>query len=135
MMAAGAIAIAVALLAVGGYALWRAVDTAADPVSAGIAPQSSESRPASPTAVPVLALAVTGTRTRVYVAKPGDGEILVSRVMARGETFVSDERRLAVVVEDGSAVRIRVNGKARPPAEPGVRVAFTVDGDRTASGA
>jgi hypothetical protein len=124
--------IAITLLVVGGYALVKAVDTStADPGAAGAAPQASPRR-TSPSAVPVLAITVTGARCRVYVGVPGGGEVLVGRVMLQGETFVTDKRRLDVVVDDAGAVQIRVNGTVRPVGQPGQRVAFSVDGDRVA---
>lgn len=125
-----AIVIAITLLGVGGYALFKAVDTSQeDPASPGAAP-SSTAPSASNSTPPVLTIAVTGDSTGVYVGIPGGGEVLVNRVLQRGETFIADKPRLNVVVDNSSAVRIRVNGKVRALGKPNQRVSFTVDGDK-----
>lgn len=75
-------------------------------------------------AVPVtLTVTVTGAKCQVFVRVPG-GDILVNRVLVRGQSVRFEEQRLSVVLGDGSAVQVYVNGKLRPPGRTGQRVAF-----------
>jgi hypothetical protein len=81
----------------------------------------------SPSATPAtvtLTVTVTGPKCQVFVRVPG-GDILVNRSLARGQSLRFDEQSLSVVLDDGSAARVYVNGRLRPPGKPGERVAFT----------
>src|SRR3954471_23945340 len=66
---------------------------------------------------------VTGAECQVFVRVPG-GDILVNRSLARGESVRFEEPQLSVVLGDGSAAQVFVNGKLRPPGKAGQRVAF-----------
>jgi hypothetical protein len=92
-----------------------------------VRPPIHHGRPsATPAPVPMtLTLTVTGPKCQVFVRVPG-GDILVNRSLTRGESLRFDEPRLSVVVDDGSAARIAVNGELRPPGKPGQRLTFTV---------
>jgi hypothetical protein len=99
-------------------------------------PKPTPTPPVTPTPTPTpgatvtpagaitLALTVTGKSCAVFVGVPG-GDILVDRSLVRGQSVRLDEQRLSVVLGDGSAVRVYVNGRLRPPGEPGRRVTFT----------
>jgi hypothetical protein len=78
---------------------------------------------ATPVAPVTLTVTVTGAECQVFVRVPG-GDILVNRSLARGESVRFEEPQLSVVLGDGSAAQVFVNGKLRPPGKAGQRVAF-----------
>ncbi|MDF5757481.1 hypothetical protein [Spongiactinospora sp. TRM90649] len=85
-------------------------------------PPSASVRPSAPPTVYIECRRETcGT---VFVRVPG-GDVLLDRELTDGERAVFGEEELDVVLSDGSAVVVEVNGRARPPGEPGERVAFT----------
>ena len=96
-------------------------NAAGSPVSH--APRSSGPAKAAPT----LQLSVTGARSRVFVRIPG-GDVLLDDTLTRGRHAEFDQNELDVVVYDGGAVQITVNGKRRPMASSGQRVQFTAHG-------
>lgn len=77
----------------------------------------------TPAAAVTLAVTVTGAECQVFVRVPG-GDILVNRSLVRGESVRFEEPQLSVVLGDGSAAQVYVNGKLRPPGKAGQRVAF-----------
>jgi hypothetical protein len=80
---------------------------------------------ATPATSITLAIIVTGPKCPVFVQVPG-GDILVNRNLVRGQSVRFEEQRLSVVLGDGGAAQVYVNGHLRPPGEAGRRVAFTV---------
>jgi hypothetical protein len=78
---------------------------------------------ATPAASVTLTVTVTGAECQVFVRVPG-GDILVNRSLVRGQSVRFDEQNLSVVLGDGSAAQVYVNGKLRPPGKAGQRVAF-----------
>lgn len=127
-IAAAAVIAALALLTVGAYALFGALDTQPNRSTTGVASAgASSSHSASP--APALAITVTGKACNVFVSAPGNTEILINRTLQHGESFVADQPHLDVVISDGGAVDIRVNGVRRPPGRAGQQLAFTVTSD------
>jgi hypothetical protein len=123
-VAATAVVGALALLSAGGYALYGALHTgpqAEASASTGASPGASSRSPA-----PTLAITVTGRQCDVFVSTPANRNVLINRTLQHGETFFSDEPRLDVVVSDGGAVDIRVNGRPRPAGSPGQQLSFAV---------
>jgi hypothetical protein len=119
-----AIAALVCLATFAGYRIWD--ETRGRPSSRHAQPSSRHGRPsvsAAPATV-TLSVTVTGAKCQVFVRVPG-GDILVNRSFTRGQSLRFDEQRLSVVLSDGGAARVYVNGHLRPPGEPGRRVAFT----------
>lgn len=129
MIAAGSIALILALLAVGGYALYGALTSKTQPppgVAVGTTPSAPASvGTASPAAPPTLELRVTGPRSDVLVRVPG-GRVLLQRTLVRGQTVRFDDPRLDVTLGDAGAVQVIVNGTPRPRGRPGQRTEFTV---------
>jgi hypothetical protein len=85
--------------------------------------------PSLPTPIPTptpatLAVTVTGANCQVFVRVPG-GDILVNRSLAHGESVRFDDKALSVVLSDGGAVQVYVNGHLRPAGPAGQRAEFT----------
>ncbi|MEV0398846.1 hypothetical protein [Actinoallomurus sp. NPDC050550] len=130
-LAVTTVVVALALLAVGAYAMVDALRTksgATDAASAGAS--SSSSADSSPSArPPVLTITVTGKQCDIFVSTPGNSDILVNRTFQHGETFIADQPRLQVAISDGGAVEIRVNGVRRPAGKPGQQLSFIATND------
>lgn len=75
-------------------------------------------------AAPTLQLNVTGAKSRVFVRIPG-GDVLLDDTLTHGRHAEFDQAALDVVIYDGGAVKVVVNGKARPMGKPGQREQFT----------
>jgi hypothetical protein len=126
VIAVGAVVTALVLLGVGSYALFGALNPKA-PSDGGVRAGSVNASP-SHSKSPVLAITVTGKACNVFVATPGNDQVLVNRLLQHGESFFSDEPRLQVAVSDAGAVQIRVNGVPRAPGRPGQQLSFSVTG-------
>lgn len=148
MIAVGAVVLLLVLIGVAVFALRNALDTkpsapsgtktsqaatgsasgtnAATSTAAGTRsgqPQPTRSGGAVAT-TPTLQLNVTGEKSRVFVRIPG-GDVLLDDVLTHGRHAEFDQAALDVVIYDGGAVRVIVNGKQRPPGKSGERVEFT----------
>lgn len=110
----------VVLICVAAFAVYRIWDHARE---GSPAPHARPTAARSTAGAVTLALTVTGPRCQVFVRVP-DGDILVNRELRRGQSLRFDEPRLNVVLGDGSAARVYVDGRLRPPDPPGRRVAF-----------
>lgn len=115
-----AIVLVIALLVIGGRALFSSLDTPAP---------SSPSPPAATTptaAPPTLRIeCVADTCPLVVVRVPG-GDVLQNREMTKGEVVSYTEPELDVVIEDAATVRVTENGVPRPQGKPGQQEEFTV---------
>lgn len=129
-IATAAVVAALALLTVGAYALFGALDTQPNHGATGGASAAASSSHSPPSA-PALAITVTGEACNVFVSIPGNSDILINRTLQHGESFVVDQPHLDVVISDGGAVDILVNGVRRPPGRPGQQLTFTVTSDDT----
>lgn len=103
------------LICVAAFAAYRIWSLSGDRPVALRPSAAASAAPASPV---TLALTVTGAKCQVFVRVP-DGDILVNRNLLRGESVRLDERRLSVVLSDGSAARVWVNGTLRPAGKAG----------------
>lgn len=120
------------LLVVGGMALFRALTSGpATPGSArpttsvgGQRASSTEKADSTPSRPPTLQIKVVGSPTDVYVAVPGNTTAGLRQhgVLATGEIRQYDDPRLVVVVDDASAVEVRINGKLQAKGAPGERM-------------
>lgn len=82
-------------------------------------------RPTSgPQAAPTLQLNVTGDRSRVFVRIPG-GDVLLDDTLTHGRHAEFDQAALDVVISDGGAVQVTVDGRQRPLGKSGQRLQFT----------
>lgn len=121
------IATVVALAIIGGYSLYFALNNASPKgrVSAGTASVQPSSSPTTTGPPPALIIRVTGDSCNVFVGVP-EGVVLANEQHNRGDVLTYDEPLLSVVVSDGSAVEVTINGEVQPPSEPGQRQTFTV---------
>jgi hypothetical protein len=146
VIAVGAIVLLLVLIGVAVFALRSALATKpSSPNSAGTPTSQtraatggasgsgtrSKPPPASPTtapqAAPTLQLDVTGGSSRVFVRIPG-GDVLLDDTLGHGRHAEFDQSALDVVIYDGGAVQVTVNGKQRPLGKSGQRVQFTAHG-------
>jgi hypothetical protein len=130
------VVLALALLVIGGLALFRVFTSESDRDSGPKAsPQNgtavrvtkSATRTPKTTTTHTLALKVTGAPTRVTVIMPGGtNQVLLDQVLGTGEVRYFDQGPLEVVVANGSAVDIYVHGKRQPKGKPGQRTQYHV---------
>lgn len=128
---AAALAGIVVLVAAAGFATYGIWSRAREPATARQAGSTaartgapSPATAATSSSAPTLALTVTGPSCEVFVGVPG-GDVLVNRVLVRGQSVRFDDLRLNVALSDGGAVQVYVNGRPRPPGPAGVRVQFS----------
>ena len=137
MIAAAAVVLAIALLVVGGVALWGALTSDPEPPTpgasqadppAGAAAPSSNRQPQTATQSPAQALVVRcrAARCRVFIAVPPANDVVFNGTLGRGETRTADEARLNLVVGDGSTVDVFINGKLQPKGQPGERAKYSI---------
>jgi Domain of unknown function (DUF4115) len=115
-LAVAGMALLVGLVAFGVYGI---VTNGHDSQSTARSDVTATARP-SP-----LVVTVTGAHCRIFIRVPA-GDILFNDYLAHGQTIRFDEPRLDVVVADAGAVKVYVNGRARPLGGPGQRAEFTV---------
>ncbi|HLU99115.1 MAG TPA: DUF4115 domain-containing protein [Thermobifida alba] len=117
---AGAIALLVILIVLGGYFFYRSLPGNSDV----LVPSESGSlaEPSQPAAEEqkVLHIRVVGESSDVLVRVPG-GEVLIDTTMTRGEYVSYDKPRMDVTLGTPSAVEVHVNGEPKDVSgeEPG----------------
>jgi hypothetical protein len=134
------VVLALALLVVGGVALWGALTSepaapapgasrADPPASAEAAPSSRQRQSASTSTARVTEALVVRCRSaggcRVFIASTPGNEVLFNGTLGQSETRQYDERRMALVVADAGAVDVYINGKLQPKA-PGERKTYAI---------
>jgi eukaryotic-like serine/threonine-protein kinase len=139
LIAAAAVALAIALLVVGGVALWGAMTSApatpgpggskADPPAASqSAPSGKSKSPATSTVTGGDALVVRCrvAKCGVFISSVPDNDVLFNGNLGLGEERHADEPRMNLVVRDGGAVDVYINGKLQPRGAPGKRKYYTI---------
>jgi hypothetical protein len=119
-----AIAAVVALAGVGGSALFLALTSAPQRSSPSTSIPSTSSSSADSYAR-TLTVKVTGRECHVFVSVPG-GEVLIDRTLQHGESVRFDDPQLAVVLSDGGAAEVHLNGALQRRGTPGLRLEFEV---------
>jgi hypothetical protein len=140
LIAAAAVALAIALLVVGGVALWGALTSEparpgpatsqADPPAAATQ-KTSTGRPRQPTTSTATGGAALVVRCRaarcgVFISSSPDNDVLFNGVMRQGEERRADEPRMNLVVSDSGGVDVIINGKLQPKGTPGKRRIYTI---------
>lgn len=122
---------------VGGIALFGALTSGpAGPQTTGPTATAASTRAAKPQETPqsstpvrppTLQIKVTGAPTRVYVAVPGGDPsgLKLNGLLNTGEVRRFDDARLDVVVTDGAAVEVSINGEVQAKGRPGQRQNWT----------
>ena len=140
MIAAAAVALAIALLVVGGVALWGALTSeparpgpatsqADPPANSGSArPSGKPKQPDTSTATGGNALVVRcrAARCGVFISSSPDNDVLFNGVLGQGEVRRADEPRMNLVVSDGSSVDVFINGRLQTKGAPGKRRIYTI---------
>jgi hypothetical protein len=121
------VALALALLVVGGISLVNALTSESAPpapetptITATSAPRTEA--PSEPVAgtVPALQINVIGGPTNVVVKEPGtSGTILERGLLNPGEIRTYDQAPLYVVVDNSASVEVRIYGKLKRDADGG----------------
>ncbi|MGI8336026.1 hypothetical protein ACRYCC_39305 [Actinomadura scrupuli] len=119
-MTVAASAAVIALAGVGGSALFLALTAETPSPSALPASATSTASPAR-----TLTVTVTGPECHVFVSVPA-GEVLLDRTLRRGESVRFDDPRLALVLSDGGAAQVYLNGVLQAPGAAGARQEFSV---------
>src|SRR4051812_26632267 len=114
-----ATAAVIMLAGVGGTALFLAL-TSASPRSAPSTPSASQVVSSK-----TLSLKITGPECHVFVRVPG-GEVLLDQTMHTGEWARFDEPQLELVLSDGSAAEVYVDGVLQPRGTAGARQEFEI---------
>ncbi|MFC4912456.1 hypothetical protein [Actinomadura gamaensis] len=122
----------VALLVVGGMALFNALDSGDDgkPHQAAASSASGavkQTGTASASATTPLVIKVVGAATNVVVTVAGSNEVLQQGVLNPGEGRKYDDAPLNVVASNGGAVQVIICGKEQPPKENGQRGTWFVN--------
>jgi hypothetical protein len=119
-MTVAASAAVIALAGVGGSALFLAVTAKTPSPTALPAAGASTASPAR-----TLTVTVTGPECHVFVSVPA-GEVLLDRTLRQGESVRFDDPRLAMVLSDGGAAQVYLNGVLQPAGTAGARQEFTI---------
>ncbi|WP_116244592.1 RodZ domain-containing protein [Nocardiopsis sp. FIRDI 009] len=128
MAIVGAVLLLVALVALGGYFLYRSLPSDGASVSANASGASSDGE--EPENMGVLYVRVIGESSNVFVRIPG-GDVLHDQVIRQGSSITyaeAPEGGLEVTIEDPSAVEVFVNGNQRDISDRSEGYTFTIDG-------
>lgn len=119
-----AVAVAFALLIIGGIALWGALTSKnAEKPSAAAAPTPSNGGKATASAQPTRSGRVIGNtvvihclavQCPVFVGGPGPNDVQFNGNLTHDESLVFNETRLTVAVQDASTVSVTINGRQQP---------------------
>ncbi|HZB29732.1 MAG TPA: RodZ domain-containing protein [Streptosporangiaceae bacterium] len=137
-IAAAAVALAIALLVVGGVALWGALSSEpaspapatsqADPPAATQTRSTGRSRQQASTVPGGAALVVRCrvARCGVFISSSPTNDVLFNGVMRQGEERRADEPRMNLVVSDSGGVDVYINGRLQPKGTAGKRKIYTI---------
>jgi hypothetical protein len=132
------VVLALALLVVGGVALWGALTSepaapspgstrAEPPASTEAAPSSRQPQSATTSRTnEALVVRCRVARCGVFISAIPGNEVLFNGNLGQGETRQADEPRMNLVVSDGSAVDVFINGKLQAKGAAGKSKTFTI---------
>lgn len=132
MAIAGAIALLVILVVLGGYFFYRSLPGNSEvlvPNESGGSLSAPQQLDASATEKQkALYIRVVGESSDVLVRVPG-GEVLIDTTMTQGEYVSYDKPRMDVTLGDPSAVEVYVNGRPKDVSNEGPGYTFTVESE------
>jgi hypothetical protein len=131
LIAVTAVVLALALLIVGGIALFGALtnQSAAPGPTPTVVTQTRQSgkvSATSPAGLHALLIQVTGGAAQVYVATPGNAQTLYKGPLNHGEVRYFDLPEMVVVVDPAENVEVRIHGKTVSKGKAG-KQSWTVD--------
>jgi hypothetical protein len=138
LIAIAAIVLAIALLVVGGVALRGALTSAPatpGPVTSNADPPASSgpataSRPrqtvASTATSDALLVRCRAVKCGVFISSVPDNDVLFNGTLGQGDQRTADEPRMALVVSDGSAVDVYINGRLQKKGARGKRHVYAI---------
>jgi hypothetical protein len=101
-------------------------DRTAPPVS-GSAPVTASSAAPEGLETNTLVVRAAGDTCKIFVARPGNTEVIFDGVLTRGQILRYDLPRMDLVVRDASACQVWINGSQEPVGLPGERKDYTVE--------
>ncbi|GAB2480671.1 RodZ domain-containing protein [Nocardiopsis aegyptia] len=128
MAIVGAVVLLVALVALGGYFLYRSLPGTGTSVSANASEASSAGEDERD--MGALYIRVIGESSNVFVRVPG-GDVLHDQVIRQGGSinFADAGEGLEVTIDDPGAVEVFVNGEQRDVSDQDAGYSFTISGD------
>jgi hypothetical protein len=116
LIAVAAVVLALALLIVGGIALFGALTNQSaapgpSPTVVSKVPQSGGAATTEPAGAHALLVRVTGQSASVYVSTPGNTQTLFKGTLNRGEVRYFDLPEMVVVVDPAENVEVQLHGK------------------------
>jgi hypothetical protein len=116
LIAVAAVVLALALLIVGGIALFGALTNQSaipGPSATAVtkAPQSGGASTTEPAGVHALFIRVTGASASVYISTPGNTQTLFKGTLNHGEVRYFDLPEMVVVVDPAQNVDVQIHGK------------------------
>ncbi|MFI6576709.1 RodZ domain-containing protein [Nocardiopsis sp. NPDC050513] len=125
MAIVGAVLLLAALVALGGYFLYRSLPSDGTSVSANASEASADVE--EPENMGVLYVRVIGESSNVFVRVPG-GDVLHDQVIRQGGSITFAQAPLEVTIGDPAAVEVFVNGSQRDISDRSEDYSFTIDG-------
>lgn len=118
-----AVAVAFALLIIGGIALWGALTSkdaekpsAAAPTPAGDGKTTAPAQPTRSSRVigNTIVIHCLAVQCPVFVSGPGPNDVQFNGNLTHDESRIFNETRLTVAVQDASTVSVTINGRQQP---------------------
>jgi hypothetical protein len=122
---------AIGVLGLGGLILGMARErpgTAAEGSTALTAPASAPAPEPEGVRSNALVIRADGAPCRVFVARPGNTEVVFDGVLAAGQVGQYDLPRIDAVVHDAAACEVWIHGRLEPKGPAGERKRYTVTG-------
>ncbi|WP_157963514.1 hypothetical protein [Actinocorallia populi] len=122
-----AVAVVIGLIAVGGSALVRSMNSESAAPGATASPQEQPAQVLTKgeSQQPYAKLEVVGQSVKVYAAEPGNSEVIWNGLFNRGDIRNISWKDLDLTISDASAVRITVKGKRfQLPAKGNISIRF-----------
>ena len=126
MAIVGAVVLLVALVALGGYFLYRSLPGTNTSVSANASEASVDGE--RPENMGALYIQVVGESSDVFVRVPG-GDVLLDYELKQGQSvnYNDAEEGLEVIIEDPTAVEVFVHGEEQDISDQDADHSFTID--------
>ncbi|MEU3019861.1 MULTISPECIES: RodZ domain-containing protein [unclassified Nocardiopsis] len=125
MAIVGAVALLVALVALGGYFLYQSLP--GNGASASVNASEAAAESVDPDDMGALYIRVVGESSDVFVRVPG-GDVLLDQELTQGSsvTYPDNEAGLEVTIGDPTAVEVYVNGGLRDVSDRSPGHSFTL---------
>lgn len=123
-----AVAVVIGLIAVGGSALVRSMNSESAAPGATVSPSQQPEQVLTKGEAPqaYATIEVVGRSVKIYAAEPGQGEVYWNALFNQGDSRRIAWKDLDMTISDAAAVQLTVKGKAlRLPPKGPVSIRFT----------